>query len=89
MLVSGQACNGTSCIPGYFMQPTTLKSNATNVYYVGNMYNNQIDSNSLVKMAIVDINNNPSILPNVRLELYHYLSNHLFVVVFGFLELWG
>jgi hypothetical protein len=70
-LARGQ-CNTTSCPLQYFEQPPTAKSDAPHVYYLGNMYNNAVDSNSLVKLAIVALNNDTSILPDVRLELYLY-----------------
>lgn len=38
--------------------------------YLGNLYNNNVDSNSLVKFAITNLNNDMSILPDVRIELY-------------------
>lgn len=67
-------CTTTNCTLIHFAQPPTAKDNATHVYYLGNMYNNGVDSNSLLKWAITNINNDMSILPNVKLELY--LANY-------------
>lgn len=64
-------CTPTDCPIEFFNQAPHAKSNVANAVYLGNLYNNAVDSNSLVKYAITNINNDPTILPNVRLELHH------------------
>lgn len=63
-------CTVSSCPLSYFNTSNDKKVNAPYTFTLGSLYDNAVDSNSLVSFAIALINNDTTILPNVRLDLY-------------------
>jgi serine/threonine protein kinase len=63
-------CTHTSCPLFLAEQPPNLKENATCVVHIGYIYDDLIDSSAIVKMAVAALNNDTSVLPDCRFELY-------------------
>lgn len=70
MAAGDSPCNMDSCAYTTLDIPH-LKSGAPNSVILGSVYNNPfVDYLGLTRMAVQAVNNDPTILPNVKIELY-------------------